>query len=43
MERRPRGIDSRAHLGSERRVEEALRAAADWRWVIVGGGAPVLR
>jgi hypothetical protein len=43
MERRPRGIDSRAHLGSGRRVEAALRAAADWRWVIASGGAPVLR
>jgi hypothetical protein len=43
MERRPRGIDSRAHLGSGQRVEAALRAAGDWRWVIAGGGAPVLR
>jgi hypothetical protein len=43
MERRPRGIDSRAHLGSGRRVEAALRAATNWRWVIAGGGAPVLR
>jgi hypothetical protein len=43
MKRRPRGFDSRAHLGLGRCVEAALRAVADWRWGISGGGAPVLR
>jgi hypothetical protein len=47
MKRRPRRFDSRAHLGSWRSVEAALRAAADWGWrrsgrrrsgVQVGGG-----
>jgi hypothetical protein len=43
MERRPWGIDSHAHLGSGQHVEVDLWAATDWRWVIVGGGALVLR